>query len=538
MITPLLLSSFLFLSPGAQAPEEVVLHRESSPPPVPELNIRRRFGEKTILKVPANDDRNPVAYRLDCGFKAWAAGADGVETEPTSTLVSSFEAAKADMALIEALVAVRGETLASGNPDIRLRGRKIGHFLANLDSVRNPDLAHLEGLVLLREGEKILGREPFALSPTIRASVTEALAKAASVEAEGAAVPAVAPRHRRPPRPEMASWPSVNLRAGVGRTEFAPGFLSNYTFQWRSFQIGVQGDKVIGEDEFPGGQVKITLWIPGEGERWLVYRVSVNLDARPEVGPPPMSEGWAPDPCFYYYHHERRFPNLYPPPESLPLLSYDGDCCWGRDLPALRFANAWINRKEGPWFMLYTFDLCNIPGNLPMMTPGVQESWFAEISYNGKTAQARFVWPAGSEATVASVYHGYALEQFWQVYPKLYDDERMRIECAGDDRFYREFAVPLLDGDKTLFEKFKSWNGHPPAIAKEQTKVQILFYRALSRVIFIRERLDELRLRYLADIIDGREPKPPEKTVRPEKPDSALPQLDEEPLMDLDEEVF
>jgi hypothetical protein len=538
MLAPILLSSFLFMTPGSQAPDGVVIHRDSSPPPVPELNIRRRFGEKTILEVPSGQDRNPAAYRLDCGFRAWAEGADGVSTEPSPALAPALEAAKADMALLEALVGVRAETLASGNPDVRLLGRKIGHFLANLDSVRNPDLAHLEGLVLLREGENILGREPSALSPTIRASVNEALAKVAAVESKGAAVPAVAPRHRRPPRPDMASWPSVNLRAGVGRTEFAPGFLSNYTFQWRSFQIGVQGDKVIGEDEFPGGQVKITLWIPGEGERWLVYRVTVNLDARPEVGPPPMSEGWAPDPCYYYYHHERRFPNLYPPPESLALLSYDGDRCWGRDLPAPRFANAWINRKEGPWFMLYSFDLCNIPGNLPMMTPGVQESWFAEISYNGKTAQARFVWPAGSEATVASVYHGYALEQFWQTYPKLYDDERMRIECAGDDRFFREFAAPLLDGDKGLFEKFKSWNGHPPAIGKEPTKVQIAFYRALSRVTFIRERLDELRLRYLADIIDGRDPKPPEKAKRPEKADSALPQLDAEPLMDLDEEVF
>ncbi len=514
------------------------MHREPVPPPIPELIIRRRFGEKTILMVSADEGRNPVAYRLDCGFKAWAAGADGVDTEAPPSLAPALDAAKADMALVESLVGVRAEALSSSDPEIRLPGRKIGHFLANLDSVRNPDLAHLEGLVLLREGEKALGRETSALSETIRTSVESALAKAAAVEAKGAIVPAVAPRHRRPPRPDMASWPSVNLRAGVGRTEFAPGFLSNYTFQWRSFQIGVKGDKVLGEDEYPGGQVKITLWIPGEGDNWLVYRATVNLDARPEVGPPPMSEGWAPDPCFYYYRHERRFPNLYPPPDSFQLVSYDGDNYWGRDLPTPRFANAWINRKEGPWFMLYTFDLCNIPGNLPMMTPGVQESWFAEISYNGKTAQARFVWPAGSEATIASVYHGYALEQFWQVYPKLYDDERMRIECAGDDRFYREFALPLLDGDKTLFEKFKSWNGHPPAIAKEQTKVQISFYRALSRVTFIRERLDELRLRYLADIIDGREPKPPEKTVRPKKPESALPQLDAEPLMDLDEEVF
>ena len=60
----------------------------------------------------------------------------------------------------------------------------------------------------------------------------------------------------------------------------------------------------------------------------------------------------------------------------------------------------------------------------------------------------------------------------------------------------------------------------------------------MSRVTFIRERLAELRLRYLADIIDGRDPKPPERQSRPEKADSALPQLDAEPLVDLDEEVF
>ena len=537
MIAPILASSFLFLTSGSQMPEGVVTHRDASPPPVPELNIRRRFGEKTILEVASGESRHPVAYRLDCGFRAWAVGADGVATEPPPRLAPSLEAARADVALLEALDGVRVDALASGDPEIRLSGRKIGHFLANVDAVTNPDLAHLEGLVLLRAGEKALGRDPSAFSAAVRSSVEAALAKAAAAEAKGVDASAPAPRHRKPPRPDMASWPAVNLRAGVGSVEFAPGFLSNYTFQWRSFQIGVKGDKVLGPEEFPGGQVKITLWIPGEGENWLVYRATVNLDPQPEVGPPPMSEGWAPDPCFYYYRHERRFPNLYPLPDGR-LLSYDCDAPWGRDLPQPRFATAYISRKEGPWSMLYTFDLCNVPANLPMTTPGVQESWFAEISYNGREAHARFVWPAGSETALASLYRGYALEQFWQVYPKLYDDERMRIECAGDDRFYREFAVPLLDGDKHLFEKFKSWNGHPPAIAREQTKVQIAFYRALARVVFIRERLEELRLRYLADILDGREPKPPDVVARPDKADSALPQLDAEPVMDLEEEVF
>ena len=537
MLAPIILSSFLFLTPGSQAPDGVVVHRDSSPPPVPELNIRRRFGEKTILEVPAGEDRNPAAYRLDCGFRAWAGGADGVSTEPSSALAPALEAAKADVALLEALVGVRAETLASGDPDIRLRGRRIGHFLANIDSARNPDLAHLEGLVLLREGEKVLGRGPSALSPVIRESVGATLAKAAAAEDDGAA-PAAAPRHRRPPRPDMASWPSVNLRAGVGCTEFAPGFLAGFSFQWRAFQIGVKGDRVLGDGEFPGGKAKITLWIPGEGGRWLTYRVAVNLDACPEAGPPPMSEGWAPDPCYSYYQHERRFPNLYPLPESSGLVSYDGDRSRGCDLPMPRFAGAWIERKAGPWSMLYSFELCNIPCNLPMTTPGVQESWFAEISYGGKTAQTRLIWPAGSEAAVASMYRGYALEQFWQTSPKLYDDERMRIECAGDDRFFHEFAAPLLDGDKALFEKFKCWNGHPPAIAREPPKVQIAFYHALPRVVFIRERLDELRLRYLADILDGREPKPPERRETQKKADAELPQLDAEPAMDLEEEVF
>ena len=41
-----------------------------------------------------------------------------------------------------------------------------------------------------------------------------------------------------------------------------------------------------------------------------------------------------------------------------------------------------------------------------------------------------------------------------------------------------------------------------------------------------------------ADIVEGREPKPPEINVQKKPTAPTLPQLDAEPLMDLDEEVF
>ena len=85
---------------------------------------------------------------------------------------------------------------------------------------------------------------------------------------------------------------------------------------------------------------------------------------------------------------------------------------------------------------------------------------------------------------------------------------------------------------------FKSWNGHPAAIAKEVPKVQLKFYRELPRVIFIRERLESLRKRYLADLLDGREPTPPDIRRPGRKAEAAEPVLDAEPLLELDEEVF
>ena len=547
MIAPLALSSFLFLAPGAEPPAGETIHLEKAAPPVPERNIRRRFGEKTVLEIPGDAGRNPVSYRLACGFRAWAGGADGISTHPaTDSLAAAFEAARADIALLEKLESARVESLSSDNPDIRLPGRKIGNFLANLRAFTNPDLAHLEGFVLLTECEKALGREPSSLPDVIRASVARTLEEAAAADGTGPSpkrLPA-SRRHRKPPQPDMASWPAVNLRAGAGRSEFAPGFLSNFTFQWRSFQIGVKGDRVLGPEEYPGGSAKITLWIPSTDDDWLVYRATVSLEKPPVAAPPPMDEGWAPDPGYYYYHHERRFPDKYPAPESFSATTYDSDCIWGRNLPRPFFGGprpgltGWIYRNDGPWYMLYSFDLCNIPNHLPMMTLGIQDAWYAEITYGGQTAHARFVWPAGSEATILSVYRGYALEQFWQTYPKIYEDERLRIESAGDDRFLRDFAVPLLNADQPLFEKFKCWNGRPPDIGKEAPKVQIAFYRALARVTFIYERLDELRLRYLADIVEGREPKPPEINVQKKPTAPTLPQLDAEPLLDLDEEVF
>ena len=538
MLLPhLTIASLLFLAPG-ERPEGAVVHVDKSPPPVPERNIRRRFGEKSILEVETSPETDPAFFRYRCGFGAWAAGMDGVAVGEAPALADALAAAKDDAALLARLEDARVEALASSDLLVRLAGRKAGNFLANLDASEDPDLLHLEGMVVLRAAEAALGRDPTPLADTVRHSVAAGQGGRPSPAAAGQGT--ASRRYRRPPEAEMARWPAVNLRATIDQQEFAPGFVCNYSWQYRTLKIGVKGDRPLDKDEYPGGVAEITLWIPDKGpEGWLVYRARVDMEKPPEIGPPPESEGWAPDPCFYYYVHERRFPDRFPPASAHAFVTYSRSRPWGRAYPEPRFASASINRADGPWRMLYSFDLCSLPENLPMQTPGVQDVWFAEISYGGKTARARLVWPHGSEANVLAVYRGYPLETFWQKYPAIYEQEQRRWEWGDDDRFYRDFAAKVLKADARLLEMLKSWNGHPPAIAKEVPKVQLKFYRELPRVVFIRERLEEIRKRYLLDILEGREPVPPEiDAPTPEREAPAQPALDAEPLMDLDEEVF
>ena len=539
-MSPLILASFLFLTP-AEKPDNA--HIETVMPPVPEMNIRRRFGERTFIDVSCKPEYDIAFYRLLCGFGAWSKGVDGIVHETPPGFADAIEGAKCDVALLERLAALRGEVMASADPEVRLVGRKIGHFLANLDKGGDPDLFHLEGMKVLRDSEKQLGKSPTPLADFVKMSVRGALpsqlATAKAVEEEKSAGADGWRKHRKPPMPEMAGWPAVNLRAGIGRTEFAPGFICNYSFQWRSFQIGVKGDRKIAKDEAPGGVADITLWIPDkEPDKYLVYRIKIDLGERPQAGPPLESEGWAPDPCWWYYAHERRFPNLYPPPSEYRFISYAENRLWSRDYPYPQMADAFIETGEDPWRMLYSLHLCSLPENLPMLKRGVHDVWYGQISYRGRTAQARFVWPAGSEANELSVYQGYPLETFWQKFPQIYEEERRRWEWGEDDLFARAFAGPVLDGDSKLFDMLKSWNGHPPVIGREAAKVQLKFYRELPRIVFIKERVEQMRKQYLVDILEGRKPVPPDVRKPEQKSVPARPVLDAEPLMELDEEVF
>ena len=214
-------------------------------PPVPEMNIRRRFGEKTFLEVPCKPEYDIAFYRLLCGFGAWSKGVDGIVHDTPPEFADAIEGAKCDAALLDRLAALRREAMASADPEVRLVGRKIGHFLVNLDTDADPDLRHLEGMKILRDSEKALGKPPTPLADYVKQSVRGGLpaqlAAAKAIEAARAASAEGKPEDRKPPLPEMAQWPEVNLRAGIGRTEFAPGFICNYSFQWRSFQIGVKG---------------------------------------------------------------------------------------------------------------------------------------------------------------------------------------------------------------------------------------------------------------------------------------------------------
>ena len=507
-------------------------------PSVPEMNIRRRFGEKTFLSV-ALDAATDVAYaRLQLGFAPWAAGADGVVCEVPANLSAARDGAAADVELLDRMREVAARALQEKDPDRRLAGRKLGGFLANLDVSQDPDLLHLECLHLLRTAERALGLPETPLAAHVRDSVAGKLPGqiAARTAAETARK---SPRRMwRPPQAEMAKWTTVNLRASVEDIPIGEGFGLHYSHQWRNLTVGFAGEGTLAKDEMPGGEVRIRLWVPDKvPDRWLEYDVTHRLESPPEANPDPAGSGWAPDPCAQLYVQNRRNTEAYPPRTVWTPVCYAAKRLWNRDYPYPTYASAWLERGTKPWTWHWRFALMSVSENLPMTRPGVQDVWFVTISYRGKSASARLLWPIGNEENLLSLYRGYALEEAWQKCPPAYQKLREQWEWGEDVVFAREFVKPVLDADDKLFEMIKSWNGHPPAVAKEVPKAQLKVYRELPRLFFARERIDEMRKAYLVDVLEGREPKRPDvKRAADTKRGPAVPDADDGEAMDLDEE--
>lgn len=526
------LLAFACLLQSDSVPEGV--HVEQSVPPVPEMNIRRRFGEKTFLEV----DGTGVDARLlrrQIGIEAWQKGVDGVVCK--SVAESAIVGAKADTTVLDKLEALRGEAMKSPDPSVRLLGRKAGHFIASLDLARDADLAHLEALAALRSLETALKRPATPVAESVKTSVEGKGVGAA--RAEG--VSPTQPKTESVPS-EAKSWPRIELQPGIERRPIDDDFFYALRSDFRWLSFGVRGKGSVKKGEGPGGTLKVRLWVPDTvpGE-WTEYDMTLSLETQPGERAAEQGPEWAPDPCWQLYEHERRFPDRSPTSAAFHRFTCAEKRPWGRDCPYPRFA-AWSWEGDTPttWWAKLDFMLVDVFDRMPMRKPGVSDVWYATIAYGDRSTRVRLVWPKGKEANVFAMLDGIAIETVAQKCHPDYEAVDRAWGWGDDDRFYRDFVKPLLEADKELI-RLSTLPGiaMPPPIKKELPAVRLKFYREYPRLLYVAERVREQRKRYLLDILEGREPRPPAVRMPTQRNGAKGPTLDDDSeAIDLDEEVL
>ena len=515
-----LLFAFLFLTP-ADKPDG---HVETAVPSVPEMNIRRRFGEKTFLAVDGTgiDAR---LLRLQLGIVAWQKSADGVVCKSCSE--AAIAGAKADTAVLDKLEELRAEAMNSSDSAVRLLGRKAGHLIANLDLARDPDLTHLEALAVLRPLEGALKRPAMPVAEAVKASLS-------GVSGKDVASP--------PLPPEAKTWPRIELQPGLDRRPLGDDFFYALRSDFRWLSFGVKGKGALKKGEGPGGALKVRLWIPDTVPgAWTEYDMTLSLETQPDGLDYDQGPEWAPDPCRQLYEHERRYPDKYPTPAAFQRFVCAEKRPWGRDCPQPRFTSWWWEGDSPTtWWAKLDFLLVDVFDRMPMRKPGVADIWYATISYGEKSTSVRFVWPKGRDANVFTMLEGIPIESVAQKCHPDYEAVDREWGWGDDDRFYRDFVKPLLEADKELI-RLSTLPGiaKPPPIKKEVPAARLKFYREYPRLLYVAERVRELRKQYLLDLLEGREPKPPTVRMPTQKKSAKGPTLDDSPdSLDLDEEVL
>jgi len=542
----LLLASVLaFISTTAQAGDAD--HVADKMPPVPEMNIRHRFGEKTYLKVALEPSMDVPFARLQLGFKPWAEGVDGTMCDVPPFLASAAEGAACDVALLDRMREVQRKALGETDPDRRLVGRKLGAFLVNLDPTGDPDLLHLEALTRLRAAEKALGEKPTPLASYVRDSVAGKLSWQVARRAarEASAAKRSTRKTQKAPTPEMEKWTKAEMSVN-SPVSFAPG-LSVTWYNGHLLRFYVVGAEPAPKDAegWPGGSVSIRLWVPDTvPESWLVYDVDHSLEREPGLTAAKDDKAYAPNPCRWLYEHEHRFPEENPLPASAPRTVWKSTRLWGRDYPFPVSASGSLGDGAKPWRFEWTF----VPGDFidqrPGLKPGFRDSWFAEVRHTDakgavRAGRVRILWPAGGPDGELVSGDSLPFETYQTKTRPLYEQLHARWGWGEDDCFYRDFAKPALDADCKLLEKTYTHCGSLPPIKKEVPAVRLKFYRELSRIVFVEERIEDIRKAYLVDLLEGREPMPPKlKLPSAEKKGPAAPDADDGEKLELDEEEF
>lgn len=395
------------------------------------------------------------------------------------------------------------KTMASDDVDTRIKGRKLGHALAVLQDNADAELCLLE--LLWRAKNAGMHVNPSDIAETAVPAATVAQ----SAKWTG--------KTQRPPISEMSKWKSIDVRDF--RTDIGDGWQIMYynSLFIRLYYWGGSTNNFTGG--LPGGTMRLKYFIPDSNrESWLEYELIEDVNPRPSPECMAALDGYAPDPCYWLYEHERRDPVANPLPctgkrKLTASRRYGRECPYPYSTRGGMSSYPFTDRGDR-WIYEFTIHPGDYLLQLPCTRSGFSDTWYIEAEYKDSknvshSARVKLLWPIGTAESDLKMRDRLPFDVYTTVFPNIYSQLREKWDWSDEPRFYNDFVKPLLDADVKLLERTSAPFGARPKILNECDADRLKFYHELPRMVFVSERIDELRKDYLRALLDDREPSVP-----------------------------
>ena len=456
-----------------------------------------RLGVKVYVRLAPEPNETPERFRRRFGLHVFRSGVDSVSfsgsEEDRAFFASAMKAAADDVALVRKLDELAQKAQDSDDAVKRTAGREAKvyvHISANFGDAPTA-LVRRELVLRIRRLQEVMGEAPMAMP---------------------ADIPDDPPRPFIPPR-------DVRTVKVPGPYEYVSVF-SNVTFRasGHGFCFSVSDGRSLRANTWPGVKREFTLYIQGTNRNdWLVYELACDLtDRKPASGANVKSA-----PRVQFYTLEPRFgavagPRFVTKTMHLPSRARPGlKLGYTYEAPILLHAGS-----SGPWCFDFAYDWPQIYG----LIPNNKTVWYIREGDDW----ARIEWH------VVDAFGGLSFRDFVGNYKKTVENELG--EWGYNDPLFRDACVrPLVDANAELLAMLSkrvepngyiSWNGADKFTFKKASE-------NANKMGFFLYDVQEARIRYLDDVMAGREIKIPERKVKVEKKIEG-PSLDEATGFDIE----
>ena len=451
-----------------------------------------RLGVKVYVRLAPEANESPELFRRRFGFDVFRSGVDGVEWGGPASDRALFEgamtAAADDVALARAYDEIARRAMESGDADKVREGRLAKVFLHVTD-----DFTRLATPLLRREIvrrarilQAALGEKPMALPKDI---------------------PDAPPRRFVPP---CDARTVEGPRPHIDGVEVFPGL--KLVVIGSGVHFRVVGDRKLAEDEWPGVKRAFTLYLPGTNRTdWLAYEFSCDLmDRKP-------ADGASSAPRVQFYTLEPRFaasqtPRFLVRPMRLTSRACPDIWTWRQgESPLCCGAGSGVN-----WMFDFLITWQSLIGFWPKDRSN--NVWYVKEG----DEFVRIEWKTSRFAD------GIKYADFVNDYKKAVATAKGEWEYA-DPLFFSACVEPLIDRNEELvkmLEKNTGSNGYLTGWPNDAIREKAT--ASLHNMQYFACDVEAARVRYLDDVLAGREVKVPErkKVVEEKKPKG--PSLDED----------